>query len=97
VNDKREVVFVNVITNIITNTVYIGHQCCGTDFNLNRLAIRAIQDSTSSHIVYLDPTGKLIDRVNITVLDTISLQFSPSGESTTTLFVPLPATNTLLF
>ena len=67
--DKREVVFVNVITNIITNTVYIGHQCCGTDFNLNRLAIRAIQDSTSSHIVYLDPTGKLIDRVNITGLN----------------------------
>ena len=67
--DKREVVFVNVITNIITNTVYIGHQCCGTDFNLNRLAIRSIQDSTSSHIVYLDPTGKLIDRVNITGLN----------------------------
>jgi outer membrane protein assembly factor BamB len=63
--DKREVLFVNVITNIITNAVYIGHQCCGTDFNLNRLAIRAIQDSTSSHIVYLDPTGKLIERVNI--------------------------------
>ena len=67
--DKREVVFVNVITNIITNTVYIGHQCCGTDFNLNRLAIRAIQDSTSSHIVYLDHTGKLIDKVNITGLN----------------------------
>jgi hypothetical protein len=33
------------------------------------LAIRAIQDSTSSHIVYLDPAGKLIDRVNITGLN----------------------------
>ena len=36
---------------------------------MNRLAIRAIQDSTSSHILYLDPTGKLIDRVNITGLN----------------------------
>ena len=32
---------------------------------MNRLAIRAIKASTSSHIVYLDPKGKLIDRVNI--------------------------------
>jgi len=77
--DKHEVVFVNVITNTITNTVDIGHACfdtitntvdidhaCfGTDFNMNRLAIRVIQTSTSSHIIYLDPKGKLIDRVNI--------------------------------
>jgi hypothetical protein len=31
----------------------------------NRLAIRVIDLPTSSHIVYLDPKGKLIDRVNI--------------------------------
>jgi DNA-binding beta-propeller fold protein YncE len=62
--DKREVVLINVITNTIINTVYIGHQCWGTDFNMNRLAIRAIQN-TSSYIVYLDHKGKLIDRVNI--------------------------------
>jgi hypothetical protein len=37
----------------------------GIDFNMNRLAIRVIQSPTSSHIVYLDPKGKLIDRVNI--------------------------------
>ena len=63
--DKREVVFVNVITNTITNTVDIGYECCGTDFNMNLLAIRVIQPPTSSHIVYLDPKGKLIDRVPI--------------------------------
>jgi len=63
--DKHEVVFVNVITNTITNTVDVGHRCYGTDFNMNRLAIRVIQTSTSSHIVCLDPKGKLIDRVNI--------------------------------
>jgi hypothetical protein len=54
----------NVITNTIINTVDIGHKCWGTDFNMNRLAIRAIQNTTS-YIVYLDPNGKLIDRVNI--------------------------------
>ena len=63
--DKREVVFVNVITNTIINTVDIGHRCFGTDFSMNRLAIRAIPKYTSSHIVNLDPEGKLIDRVNI--------------------------------
>ena len=60
--DKHEVVFVNVITNTIINTVDVGHKCWGTDFNRNRLAIRVF---TSNHIVYLDPKGKLIDRVNI--------------------------------
>ena len=63
--DNHEVVFVNVITNTITNTVDIGYLCYGTDFNMNHLAIRVIQPPTSSHIVYLDPKGKLIDRVNI--------------------------------
>ena len=63
--DKREVVFVNVITNTITNTVDIGHKCWGTDFTMNRLAIRVIQPPTSNHIVYLDHKGKLIDRVQI--------------------------------
>ena len=63
--NKHEVVFVNVITNTFTNTVDIGYPCYGTDFKMNRLAIRVIQQSTSSHIVYLDPKGKLIDRVNI--------------------------------
>jgi hypothetical protein len=62
--DKREVALVNVITNTIINTVYIGHKCWGTDFNMNRLAIRAIKNTTS-YIVYLDLKGKLIDRVNI--------------------------------
>ena len=65
IHSKREVVFVNVITNTIINTVDIGHACYGTDFNMNRLAIRAIPAFTSSHIVNLDPEGKLIDRVNI--------------------------------
>ena len=32
---------------------------------MNRLAIRALQLCTSSHIVYLDPKGELIDRINI--------------------------------
>jgi len=32
---------------------------------MNRLAIRVIPTSTSCHIVYLDPKGKLIERVNI--------------------------------
>ena len=63
--NKHEIVFVNVITNTITNTVDIGYHCYGTNFNMNRLAIRVIQQPTSSHIVYLDPKGKLIDRVNI--------------------------------
>jgi hypothetical protein len=63
--DKHEVIFVNVITNRIINTVDIGHECWGTDFNLNRLAIRVSHPPTSSRIVYLDPKGKLIDRVNI--------------------------------
>ena len=63
--NKHEIVFVNVITNIITNTVDIGYHCYGTNFNMNRLAIRVIQQPTSSQIVYLDPKGKLIDRVNI--------------------------------
>ena len=63
--DKREVVFVNVITNAIINTVDVGHGCWGTDFNMNRLAIRAIPKYTHSHIVYLDSKGKWIDRINI--------------------------------
>ena len=63
--DKREVVFVNVITNTITNTVDMGHKCWGTDFTMNRLAIRVIQRPTSNHIVYLDHKGTLIDRVKI--------------------------------
>ena len=63
--DKLEVVFVNVITNTIINTVDIGHKCFGTDFSMNCLAIRAIPRYTSSHIVNLDSKGKLIDRVNI--------------------------------
>ena len=63
--DKHEVVFVNVITNTITNTIDVGHECWGTDFNMNRLAIRVIQLHTSNHIVYIDPNGKLIDRVNV--------------------------------
>jgi hypothetical protein len=36
--DNHAVVFVNVITNTITNTVDIGYLCYGTDFNMNRLA-----------------------------------------------------------
>ena len=65
--DKHEVGFVNVITNSIINTVDIGHRCYGIDFNMNRLAIPVIQlpVATTSHIVYLDPKGKLIDRINI--------------------------------
>ena len=63
--DKREVVFVNVITNTIINTVDVGHGCWGTDFNKNRLAIRAIPKYTHIHIVYLDSKGKWIDRINI--------------------------------
>jgi outer membrane protein assembly factor BamB len=66
ITDKHEVVFVNVITNTIINKVDVGHGCYGTDFTMNRLAIRALQPSTlSSHIVYLDPKGKLIDQINI--------------------------------
>jgi hypothetical protein len=65
IRDKHEVVFVNVITDTIINTVYIGHGCYGSDFSMNRLAIRAIQLPTSTYIVYLDLKGKLIDRVNI--------------------------------
>ena len=67
--DKHEVVFVNVITNSIINTIDIGHRCYGIDFNMNRLAIRVIQlhVPTSSHIVYLDPKGKLIDRIKFLV------------------------------
>ena len=71
--DKHEVVFVNVITNTIINKVYIGHGCYGTDFNMNRLAIRVIQPPTSNHIVYLDPKGKLIDRVNISGKNSIRI------------------------
>jgi hypothetical protein len=41
--DNHEVVFVNVITNTITNTVGIGYLCYETDFNVNRLAIRVMQ------------------------------------------------------
>jgi hypothetical protein len=63
--DNGEVAFVKVITNTIKNTVDIGHECWGTDLNVNRLAIRIISNSTRSHIVYLDHKGKLIDRVNI--------------------------------
>ena len=73
--DKRQIVFVNVITNTITNTVYIGHKCYGTDFNMNRLAIRVIQQPTSSHIVYLDPKGKLIDHVNIHSMNSRNISF----------------------
>ena len=71
--DKHEVVFVNVITNTIINTIYIGHECWGTDFNMNRLAIRVIQPPTSSHIAYLDHKGKLIDRVNIPCRNSTSI------------------------
>ena len=71
--DKHEVVFVNVITNTIINTIYMGHECWGTDFNMNRLAIRVIQPPTSSHMVYLDPKGKLIDRVNIPCRNSTSI------------------------
>jgi hypothetical protein len=60
------------IPNTIMNTVDVGHRCFGTDFNMNRLAIRVIQPPTSSHIVYLDPKGKLIDRVTIPLKAQIS-------------------------
>jgi DNA-binding beta-propeller fold protein YncE len=63
--DKHKVVFVNVFTNTIINTVDIHHACFGTDFILNRLAIRTIGLYTSSHIEYLDLKGNVIDRVNI--------------------------------
>jgi hypothetical protein len=63
IKDKHEVVFVNVITNRIINTVYIGHECCGTDFVMNRLAILVVPSFTLNHIVYLDPKGQFIDRV----------------------------------
>ena len=63
--DKHEVVFVNVIANRIINTVNIGHECFGTDFTMDRLAIQTLPVYTSSHIVYLDPTGRLLERVNI--------------------------------
>jgi hypothetical protein len=66
--DKHEVVFVNVITNTITNTVDIGHQCFGIDIR-NEIGL-----------------------FNPSLLVKICLQFLPSGESTTTLFVTLPAT-----
>jgi hypothetical protein len=46
-----------------------------TDFNMNRLAIRVIQPPTSSHMVYLDPKGKLIDRVNIPCRNSTSISF----------------------
>ena len=62
---KGEVVFVNVITNTITNTLYIGHACYGIDFTMNRLAIQAVPVFTSSRIVYLDPKGQLIEGFNI--------------------------------
>jgi hypothetical protein len=64
----------------------IGYLCYETDFNMNRLAIRVIQSPTSSHIVYLDHQGKLIDRVNIPGMNSTNLSLG-SGESTTTLFV----------
>jgi hypothetical protein len=48
--DNRKVVFVNVITNTITNTVDTVHGCHGTDFNMNRLAIRVLQLSTSNNM-----------------------------------------------
>jgi hypothetical protein len=63
--NTHEVVFVNVMTNTIINTVDIGHRCYGTDFNMNRLAIRVVPKYSSSYIVYLDPEGTLIDRINI--------------------------------
>jgi hypothetical protein len=62
---SRSDMFVEFIPGIFTNTVDIGYLCYGTDFNMNRLAIRVMQPPTSSHIVYLDPKGKLIDHVNI--------------------------------
>ena len=65
IRDIHEVVFVNVITNRIINTVNVCHSCWGTDFTKNRLAIQALPTYTSSHIVYLDPKGQFIDRVNI--------------------------------
>jgi hypothetical protein len=71
--DNHEVVFVNVITNTITNAIDIGYLCYGTDFNMNRLAIRVMQLPTSSHIVYLDPKGKLIDRVNISGMNSTNI------------------------
>ena len=71
--DKQQVVFVNVITDTITNTIDIGHECWGTDFNMNRLAIRDMPTFTSSHIVYLDPKGKIIDRVNISGGNSINI------------------------
>ena len=63
--NTHEVVFVNVMTNTIINTVDIGHRCYGTDFNMNRLAIRVVPKYLSSYIVYLDPEGTLIDRINV--------------------------------
>ena len=64
IKDKHEVVFVDLITNRIMNTVDVGHECCGTDFIMNRLAILVIPTFTITHIVYLDPKGQFINRVN---------------------------------
>jgi hypothetical protein len=38
---------------------------CATDFIMNRLAILVVPSFTLTHIVYLDPKGQFIDRVNI--------------------------------
>jgi hypothetical protein len=69
----HEVVFVNVMTNTIINTVDIGHRC--TRSSSRSMLIR------NDHGSY-----------NPSLLVKISLQFLPSGERTTTLFVSLPAT-----
>jgi hypothetical protein len=60
------------INNRLPSTVDIGYLCYGTDFNMNRLAIRVMQPPISSHIVYLDPKGKLIDRVNIRFIQSLT-------------------------
>jgi hypothetical protein len=47
IKDKHEVVFVNVITNRIMNTVDVGHECCGSSSHTSSTIIY-----TNSHCIF---------------------------------------------
>ncbi|CAC5393488.1 unnamed protein product [Mytilus coruscus] len=65
-SDKKGMLFINISTKLILNSVEVGHRCFGNAADLQHLAIRAIHSITSDHeIIFYNFDGKLIHRVKV--------------------------------
>ena len=65
-SDKKRMLFINISTKLILNSVDVGHRCFGIARDLQHLAIRAIHSITSDHeILFYNFDGNLINRVKV--------------------------------